>query len=85
MRMAVYVRVSTQQQAQSQTIEHQLERLPGHCQTQDWPWQDRQVFRDEGSSGATLRRPGLDRLREQVSAGAFAQLLITAPDRLARK
>src|SRR5437870_4126218 len=85
MRMAVYVRVSTQQQAQSQTIEQQLERLRLHCQAQQWPWQEVQVFRDEGYSGATLRRPGLDRLRDQAANGCFDQVIITAPDRLARK
>jgi site-specific DNA recombinase len=84
MRIAVYVRVSTQQQAQSQTIEQQLERLQTHCQAQQWPWQQEHIFRDDGYSGATLRRPGLDRLREQVSQGCYDQLLITAPDRLAR-
>ena len=85
MRMAVYVRVSTQQQAQSQTIDQQLERLRLHCQAQQWPWQEVQVFRDEGYSGATLRRPGLDRLRDQAANGCFDQVIITAPDRLARK
>jgi site-specific DNA recombinase len=30
MRVAVYVRVSTQRQAQAQTIEQQLERLQAH-------------------------------------------------------
>jgi site-specific DNA recombinase len=85
MRTALYVRVSTLQQAQSQTIEQQLARLRLHCQTQQWPWQDVQVFRDEGYSGVTLRRPGLDRLRDQAATGCFDQVIITAPDRLARK
>lgn len=31
-----------------------------------------------------MRRPGLDRLREQVRQAAFGRVLITAPDRLAR-
>ena len=46
MRTAIYVRVSTLQQAQSQTIEQQLERLRAHCQAQQWSWQDVQVFRE---------------------------------------
>lgn len=85
MRTALYVRVSTLQQAQSQTIEQQLERLHLHCQTQQWQGPEVQVFRDEGYSGATLRRPGLDRLRDQAANGCFDQVIITAPDRLARK
>jgi site-specific DNA recombinase len=85
MRTAIYVRVSTFQQAQSQTIEQQLERLRLHCQAQQWTWQDVPIFRDDGYSGATLRRPGLDRLRGLAATGGFDQLIITAPDRLARK
>ncbi|GHO61316.1 hypothetical protein KSC_002080 [Ktedonobacter sp. SOSP1-52] len=41
-------------------------------------------FRDDGYSGASLRRPGLDRLRDQVRLAQFDQVVITAPDRLAR-
>jgi site-specific DNA recombinase len=70
---------------QSQTIEQQLERLQTHCQAQQWAWQDVHIFRDEGSSGATLHRPGLEHLRDQVATGGFDQVIITAPDRLARK
>jgi site-specific DNA recombinase len=85
MRRAIYVRVSSRQQAQNQTIEQQLERLQTYCQTQQWPWPQVHIFRDDGYSGATLRRPALERLRDQVASGCFDQLLITAPDRLARK
>ena len=68
-----------------QTIEQQLERLRAHCQPQQSDALEIEIFRDEGCSGATLRRPGLDRLRDQVNNGHFDQILITAPDRLARK
>jgi len=85
MRIAVYARVSTQRQTQMQTIEQQLERLQAHFQTQGWQWQDELVFRDDGYSGASLKRPGLDRLREQAALGHFDRVLITTPDRLARK
>ena len=52
---------------------------------QGWPWQDEHVFRDAGYSGASVNRPGLDRLRDQVARAAFDLVLMTAPDRLARK
>jgi site-specific DNA recombinase len=35
-------------------------------------------------AGASLRRPGLDRLREQIRSAAFDRVVITTPDRLAR-
>lgn len=85
MRRAVYVRVSGHRQVQTQTIEQQLERLQMHCQSQGWQWQEVQIFRDDGYSGASLKRPGLDRLRDQIARAAFDVVLLTAPDRLARK
>jgi site-specific DNA recombinase len=36
MRVAIYARVSTQRQAQTQTIEQQLARLLAHVEEQDW-------------------------------------------------
>jgi site-specific DNA recombinase len=85
MRIAVYVRVSTLQQASQHTIEQQLERLQEYCRSQEWSWNNLNVFRDEGYSGATLKRPGLDQLRDRVAHAEFDRLLMTAPDRLARK
>jgi len=85
MRIAVYVHVSGHRQVQTQTIEQQLERLQRHCQEQGWPWQEVQIFRDDGESSASLKRPGLDRLRDQAARAAFDLVLITVPDRLARK
>jgi site-specific DNA recombinase len=84
MRVASYVRVSTQRQAQAQTIEQQLGRLQTHCQQQGWQWKEELIFRDDGYSGSTLKRPGLDRLRDKAAQAAFEKILITAPDRLAR-
>jgi len=84
MRIAVYLRVSTQLQAQAQTSEQQLERLRARIQQAGWTLLDEHVFRDDGFSGASLNRPGLDALRDKVKAGELDRVLITAPDRLAR-
>lgn len=84
MKVAIYVRVSTQRQTQTQTIEQQLDLLRAHSQAHGWQWEDEHIFRDDGYSGASLRRPGLDRLRDQVRGAAFDRVVITAPDRLAR-
>ena len=77
MRRAVYVRVSTQRQAHLQTIEQQLERLQAHFQEQGWEWGEDLVFRDDGYSGASLKRPGLDRLREQAAQARLDRVVIT--------
>ncbi len=73
MTVAVYVRVSTLRQAQAQTIEQQLERLRAHLRAQQVELTSEAIFRDDGYSGATLNRPGLDRLRDAARAGEVAR------------
>jgi site-specific DNA recombinase len=84
MRTAGYVRVSTRRQSQAQTIDQQLARLQAHLAAQGEALQSKQIFRDDGDSGATLNRPGLDRLRDAVRGAEVDRVLITTPDRLAR-
>jgi site-specific DNA recombinase len=85
MRAGIYARVSTQRQAQAQTIEQQLIRLRAYVEKRGWDLDEEQVYRDDGYSGASLSRPGLDRLRDRVALAELDVVVITAPDRLARK
>jgi site-specific DNA recombinase len=85
MQIGIYARVSTQRQAQEQTIEQQLTRLQGYLQEHGWNMEAHRIYRDEGYSGASLSRPGLDRLRDAAALAELGVVLITAPDRLARK
>jgi site-specific DNA recombinase len=84
LRMGLYARVSTSHQTQAQTIEQQIDRLKTAVRERSAPLDERHVFRDDGWSGATLNRPGLDGLRDALRAGDIDKVLITAPDRLAR-
>jgi site-specific DNA recombinase len=84
MRVALYARVSTNRQVLTQSIDQQLDRLREYVVSQGWPLSDDDIFRDDGHSGATLNRPGLDRLRDKVRAAEVDRILLTAPDRLAR-
>jgi site-specific DNA recombinase len=85
MQIALYARVSTTRQQQTQTIDQQLERLRSYAAThQEWQIADEYIYRDDGFSGAKLNRPGLDRLRDHARAARFSCVLLTAPDRLAR-
>ncbi|MCW2240436.1 site-specific DNA recombinase [Azospirillum canadense] len=87
MRVAIYGRVSTSHQVDHQTIEQQFERLTAHVHAhtaEGWILDPGHVFRDDGYSGATLARPGLDRLRDAVKSRELDRVLVTAPDRLAR-
>jgi site-specific DNA recombinase len=85
MEVALYVRVSTTCQQQTQTIEQHIARLREHLATHpDWHLAEEHLYRDDGYSGAKLNRPGLDRLRDRAAMAGFERILITAPDRLAR-
>lgn len=84
MRAAIYARVSTSRQAHTQKIAQQLERLKGYAEQKGWTLEEEHVYLDEGYSGATLNRPGLDELRDAAVMAEFDVVLITAPDRLAR-
>src|SRR3569832_1362365 len=84
MRIGIYARVSTQRQAQADGLTQQLARLLAHALRQGWTVQAEHVFRDDGDSGASLKRPGLERLRDRAALRELDRVLITAPDRLAR-
>ena len=84
MRVALYTRVSTQRQAQTQMIAQQLERLQTHVEAQGWVLEPDHIYWDDGYSGAKLDRPGLDSLRDHAALAEFDMVLITEPDRLAR-
>ncbi len=80
LRAAVYARASSDQLAAAnqltalcvQVLEDEL-RVPAERE-----------FVDDGDSGATLARPGLDRLRQLVADGGIDRLYVQSPDRLAR-
>ncbi len=84
-RVALYARVSTDRQAENQTIEQQVERLQADAQQRGWTITPAQIYRDDGVSGARLDRPALDRLRDAIGQGQVDVLLIASPDRLARR
>jgi site-specific DNA recombinase len=85
MRTAIYARVSTTRQAQTQKTDQQLERLKAYAEQRGWTLEEDLLYLDEGYSGASLNRPGLDALRDAAAMAEFEMVLITAPDRLARK
>ena len=83
--IALYARVSSDQQAQGGTVESQIASLRQHCVEHGYRVDEDLVFVDNGVSGATLVRPALDRLRDKAVAGEIEKLVILCPDRLARK
>jgi site-specific DNA recombinase len=85
MRAAIYARVSTARQARAQKADQQVERLKAYAKQKGWTLGSDQLYLDEGYSGASLNRLGLDALRDAAAMAEFDVVLITAPDRLARK
>ena len=82
---AIYARVSTREQAQRQTIDSQLEALRQRAGEDGAELEKELEFIDDGYTGSTLMRPGLERLRDLVWEGAVDRLYVHSPDRLARK
>src|SRR6266849_7311422 len=83
-RAAFYARVSSEQQATAHTIESQTAALSERAQSDGTPVPPERQFVDDGYSGATLIRPGLDRLRDLATVGAIDRIYVHSPDRLAR-
>jgi len=82
---AIYARVSSDRQKEEHTIGSQTEALIEYVQNEGYTVPEEWIFQDEGYSGATLIRPGLERLRDLASEGQIETLLIYSPDRLSRK
>src|SRR5258707_8000027 len=82
---AIYARVSSEQQREANTIASQTASLIEFAQGHDLEVPKEWVFEDDGYSGATLERPGLERVRDLAAEGQIQVVLAYAPDRLSRK
>src|SRR5205807_9030440 len=82
---AIYARVSSEQQKEENTIASQTAALIDFAREQGYSVPDEWVIEDEGFSGASLLRPGLERLRDLAAEGHIQTVLIHSPDRLSRK
>ncbi len=82
--VAIYARVSSEQQSEAKTIESQLSELRAHVKTLGQVLPPEHEFIDNGYSGSTLIRPALEQLRDVVAAGGIDRLYVHCPDRLAR-
>lgn len=85
MQVAIYARVSSEQQAEAGTIASQLAALQQKVAHDGLQLSEELTFVDEGYSGSTLIRPGLEQLRDVVALHGLERLYIHSPDRLARK
>src|SRR4051812_23091393 len=82
--VAIYARVSSEQQATSNTIDSQIAALEARLAQDGLCLPPEGRFTDEGYSGATLVRPALERLRDALAAGKIYSLYVNSPNQLAR-
>src|SRR5918997_3271888 len=80
----LYARVSTDEQAKSgYSLAQQLEALREYAGHEGYEVLEEVM--DPGQSGASLERPGMDRVRDLVAAGSVAIVLAQDRDRFARE
>ncbi|WP_050182806.1 recombinase family protein [Domibacillus robiginosus] len=83
MKVALYIRVSTEEQAQhGYSLAAQEERLRAYALSQDWDIA--KVYRDEGRSAKDLKRDQLQRMLADLKIGLFDVVLVYRLDRLTR-
>ncbi|PZM63339.1 hypothetical protein DOE73_22410 [Paenibacillus dendritiformis] len=83
MKTAIYVRVSTDEQAEEgYSIEAQKRKLLAYIESQDWTLFD--VFIDDGYSAKDLERPEMQRLLQSVTDNQIDVVLVYRLDRLTR-
>lgn len=83
--IALYARVSSEQQTQQATVQSQIAELKQRAQADGHTVLPTDTYVDDGFSGATLVRPALERLRDRIHEGAIDILYVHSPDRLARR
>lgn len=80
-RAALYIRVSTLEQAQEgYSVGEQKERLIAYCKAKDWLIAD--IYVDGGYTGSNLNRPGIQKLISETDK--FDLVLVYKLDRLSR-
>ena len=82
---ALYVRVSTQSQAdEGYSLEAQQERLEAYCKAQGWHVCPDHIYIDAGVSGKTTERPQFQAMLEAAQAGQVQRIVAMKLDRMAR-
>lgn len=83
MKTAIYVRVSTDEQAnEGYSIEAQKRKLLAYIESQDWTLFD--MFIDDGYSAKDLERPEMERLLQSILENQIEVVLVYRLDRLTR-
>lgn len=83
MKVAIYVRVSTLEQAEEgYSIGEQKDKLKKYCEIKDWTIT--KIYSDPGFSGSNLDRPSMQQMIADATTGLYDAVLVYKLDRLSR-
>lgn len=83
-KVAIYIRWSTDEQSEGNTLSMQLESCKNYIQSQGWYVNENLIYIDDGWSGSNLERPDMKRLRKDVKKGLVDCVIVWKIDRLSR-
>ena len=84
MRVALYARVSTEEQAtEGYSIDGQIATLTDDCKRKNF--QIYKIYKDEGYSGKSTKRPALQELLQDCKFGLFDMVMVWRISRISRK
>ncbi len=79
---AIYIRVSTMNQVDKDSLSTQEARLKAYCEAHDFP--EYKVYKDAGFSAKDTNRPALKKLFKDIRNGRVKAVLVTKLDRITR-
>ncbi|MDB8575185.1 recombinase family protein [Turicibacter sanguinis] len=82
MKVALYARVSTEQQIENYSIPLQIERIKGYCISRGWNQIEEYI--DAGYTGSNINRPALAKLQQDIKSGLIDVAIVYRLDRLSR-
>jgi len=83
MKCAVYIRVSTEEQAkEGYSLAAQTDKIVEYIKGKGWTYS--QIYNDDGYSAAGRRRPALERMLADAAQRQFEAVLVYRIDRLSR-
>ena len=82
MKVALYARVSTEQQIENYSIPLQKERIKAFCLSKGWD--DVTEYIDAGYSGSHLNRPALEQLQKDIKNKKVNVVIVYRLDRISR-
>lgn len=82
MNAALYVRVSTLDQVERESLKTQEERLIAYCKAN--AISQYKVYKDAGTSAKDIKRPALEQLMQDIEAEKIQSVIVTKLDRITR-